>query len=77
MEDRQKELSTIVTEQNFMRVGDPMIVNEHDDHDLHIEEHTKELNTLDNSEQTMFKQNYINILKSHIELHKQYKERIK
>lgn len=76
MYDTQKELSTINTEHNFMRVGDPMLVNSHDEHELHIEEHNKELNTLVNDNESIYKQHYIDLLKAHIGLHEQYIKRI-
>jgi hypothetical protein len=76
MFDKQKELSTIDTEHKFMNVGDPMIVNQHDNHSFHIEEHTKQLATLTNDDESVYKQHGIDILKSHIAFHEQYIKRI-
>lgn len=68
-----KELDTIKSEHNFMRVGDPVPVNNFDDHESHIIEHTKELESLSNDEQAVFIQHYIDLLTAHIKLHEEVK----
>lgn len=78
MYSKQAELDTINTELNFMKVGDPVPVNNFDEHDLHIEEHTKQLEALKKSftEETKLGEIQVSLLEAHIALHKQMKMRI-
>lgn len=67
------ELDTIKTEHNFMQAGDPVPVNQFDDHDAHIKEHETERESLTNKNLEVYTERYMNLLDAHIELHKEYK----
>jgi len=70
------QLDIIKSEHLFMGVGDPVPVLDGHNHDSHIIEHKKELDSINNSEQEMTKQLQIDLLKAHIELHKEFKNKL-
>lgn len=77
MFDKQKEIDTIKTEHNFFNVADPLPVNEHDEHDMHIKEHEEFRKMLEAQEETGYNNQKLLVLNEHIELHKQWKKRKK
>ncbi len=71
-----EELSTISTEHEFMRVGDPVPVNRFDKHDLHITEHKELRKTLENKNAEIYTQLFIDVLDAHTALHEDMKRSI-
>lgn len=76
MYSKQIELDTIKREHNFMMVGDPVPVNQFDNHDLHIEEHKSRIKELKNTnyEDARLTQLELNLLEAHVSLHEEIKQ---
>jgi hypothetical protein len=70
------QIDIIKSEHHFMRVGDPVPVLDGHDHDSHIANHQKELDAISNDDQEMTKKLQIDLLKAHIELHKEFKNKL-